>query len=244
MSSMSREEVPHLASTTQPCTSFDALPAHVVALLLSYLEDPCTIHAFLYTSKAAQAYKHDPMLTALWLCKHRAGHALQLATCCEEAVMLHMLRTCGVCPTGKDEKGMSPLHYAATAGHATAIQFLRNIGVPIDGAALRLASQAGQLEAVRVCLSAAPHVVDEADDSSYTALHYAAFEGHADVVQVLVSQANANIFQETRSGYNALHFASTNKHARTQQILLHAGMPQGSLLMWKGFPLERQRCPC
>eukprot|EP00983_Pelagomonas_calceolata_P060997 1146620-Pelagomonas_calceolata.AAC.1 len=99
-------------------------------------------------------------------------------------------------------------------------------GVPIDGAALRLASQAGHLEVVRLCLNAAPHTVNEADDSSYTALHYAAFEGHADVVQVLVSQANADVSRKTRNGYNALHFASTNKHVRTQQILLTAGMQQ------------------
>eukprot|EP00983_Pelagomonas_calceolata_P060999 1146620-Pelagomonas_calceolata.AAC.3 len=116
-----------LALTTQPCTTFDALPAHVVALLLSYLECPRSLNVFLCTCKAAQAYKHDPMLTALWLCKHRAGRAVQLATRSKEAVMLHMLRTCGVSPTEKDDRGVSPLHYAAIAGHATVIQLLRSV---------------------------------------------------------------------------------------------------------------------
>jgi len=98
--------------------------------------------------------------------------------------------------------------------------------VAVDGHALRLASGAGHLDAVLVCLSgAATELVDDQDASSYTALHYAAFGGHTEVCKALVA-ANADVARKTRNGYNAMHFAATNKHAATQQILMDAGVAQ------------------
>lgn len=77
--------------------------------------------------KAAQALKYDPLLAAHWLAKHRAASAMRLAAtqqCAQEAVMLSLLRTCGLSPSALDDRGVPPLHHAAAAGHAAVIQLL------------------------------------------------------------------------------------------------------------------------
>ena len=52
-----------------PTTLLLDLPSHVLAQLLSHVEDPRALHNFLCTSKGILTHKDDPVLAARWLAR-------------------------------------------------------------------------------------------------------------------------------------------------------------------------------
>lgn len=96
-----------------------------------------------------------------------------------------------------DENAETPLHHAARANFATAVQALLEIGVPIGARDRRLwtplhcAAEAGAIEAVHVLLAAGADINARCEDNG-TSLFLAAMEGHENVVDLLLKRNPAN----------------------------------------------------
>ncbi|CAO3627344.1 unnamed protein product [Cunninghamella blakesleeana] len=89
--------------------------------------------------------------------------------------------------------GLRPLHYAASQGQLSAVQFL--------------------IEKCEV-------TVDAIDYNGETALLKAACSGHFEVVKYLILHADANIFQQDKDGWSALHNSCSYGHLEMVQFLL------------------------
>ncbi|ALU43385.1 ankyrin repeat domain-containing protein [Pseudoalteromonas rubra] len=123
----------------------------------------------------------------------------------------------------QDEKGYSPLHYAAIQGQCAVIDALVAKGSALEAAtgngstALHKAATFGQLDAIHTLLSlgadleARTNNPDVPSFSARTPLHEAAVEGHADAVTLLLSLgADQNALTDAQE--TALDLAVYYKH--------------------------------
>lgn len=113
---------------------------------------------------------------------------------------LTILLTAGIDPTTQCHAGRTPLHYAAQAGCAAAVQALL------------------QAPAARAML-------DCTDEGGWTALHHATHSGCLDTMQhLLKASASCNI--QSKEGHTPLHLA-VSVGVQQVQVLLDAGVDQG-----------------
>jgi ankyrin repeat protein len=91
----------------------------------------------------------------------------------------------------KDEKGVTPLHYAADKGYKEVAELL-------------LASKAE---------------VNAKDNKGLTPLHYAAFNGYKRVVELLLAN-NAEVNAQANDAMTPLHLAAFNDHKLVAELLL------------------------
>lgn len=129
----------------------------------------------------------------------------------------------------RDADGVTPLMYAAEAGHAEVVGLLLqqganpNLGDSQYGmTALMVSAAEGHVDVVRLLLDANAMVDAKDNDLGATALMGAAEHGHAEVIAVLLARgADANA--KSKKGFAALAQAATNGHLETVRLLLRAG---------------------
>lgn len=129
----------------------------------------------------------------------------------------------------QDDRGRTPLHWAAITGKEDFLSLLltRPQGPRANvhacnhrrKTALHLAAESGHLETCRLLLDYGANVMAKSD-GAWTPLHNAAEKGHSSVVQMLLTKG-ANINATTSSGMTALHWASHNGHLATVETLVN-----------------------
>lgn len=119
--------------------------------------------------------------------------SLVLASEIGDGNIIRLLLKCGVNPNTRNEYGESPLHLAATHGHAIAIKILLN-STNVD-------------KGVR-------------DVYDCTPLHGAAAQGHLPAVKVLLSERGIDINAKDSIGATALWRATQQRHYRVAKRLL------------------------
>ena len=139
----------------------------------------------------------------------------------------HLLDEADTDVNAKDPaEGFTPLHYAAEAGHVSALHLLlKHRADPFtlsqrQSLPVHLAAEAGELNAVRGLLTAAPSLVRSASGSQNRMLvHIAAANGHIELLREL-----HNFETDFRSvqgdGGNALHASVQNGHLAATELIL------------------------
>ncbi len=126
---------------------------------------------------------------------------------------------------GGDEE--TPMHAAASAGHADILSLLIDHGADSNGRAmngstpLRRASCNGKLEAGQLLLNLGADI-DARNGSNDTALAGAIFRGHVEFARMLLEHGaliDARIF----AGRTALHYAAVNNQVEAARLLLEHG---------------------
>ena len=142
----------------------------------------------------------------------------------------------------RDERGGTPLIYAAMRGYPDLVENLLEIGANTASvneagfSALHVSSMNGKADTTQLLVDAGAAL--ELVDSSFgaTSLHMATQEGHCGVVEVLV-RAGARVDHQATNGETPLYVAATRDQARVVSILLRA--KANPLLACSGFtPLE------
>ena len=97
----------------------------------------------------------------------------------------------GANPNARDKDGLTPLHWAASEGHADIVKILLEHGadpntkIKYGWTPLHYASREGHADVVKLLLEHGADPNTKKDDG-LTPLHVAAFSGHADVVKLLL----------------------------------------------------------
>mmetsp|Transcript_39623 Transcript_39623/g.55027 ORF Transcript_39623/g.55027 Transcript_39623/m.55027 type:complete len:216 (-) Transcript_39623:227-874(-) len=138
-----------------------------------------------------------------------------------------------------DERGATPLHYAAKAGRVDSINFLIQHladcqrGCQLGRTPLHYAARHNQAEAAEaLCTQGLSRglKVDSLDKSEWSALHIAAEKGHLGVVEVLLTHgANYNL-PIKGNGWTPLLLAADNAHVQTVERLVKVGANKNALV--------------
>lgn len=128
----------------------------------------------------------------------------------------------------QSKSGDTPLHLAASQGHAKNIETLLRLGANPDitnvtgQTPLHLASQEGKTKAVEALLRNSGLRVDNTDERhNNTALHYAALYGRINTVEFLID-SGADIDAVDKNGNTALHLAVIRDQVDTLKTLLES----------------------
>ena len=93
---------------------------------------------------------------------------------------------------------------------------------------LHIASKRGDVRKLRELLSTNPQLINEQDNSGYTALHEAANHGHSDCVKLLLDfSANINIVSAGDPGVTPLQDAVSNNRLEAVKLMLDFLRKQG-----------------
>jgi ankyrin repeat protein len=126
-----------------------------------------------------------------------------------------------------DERGRTPLHWAAIRGWVEVVVGLLEIGAEpdfgdnIQRTALSYASEGGHLEVVQVLVSAGAFPNKE-DREHRTPLSYAAAKGHNSVVELLIRDARVACDTTDNRGQSPLHWAARGDSVPVVVKLLQA----------------------
>jgi ankyrin repeat protein len=122
-------------------------------------------------------------------------------------------------PAARDERGRTPLHWAASHGHFRIVRLLcLTQGVDIEARTtdgetpLHFAAKGGKIGAVKILLHNGADINAQVTGNGFTALHYAVHHSYrvGNVQQELVSlllDKGVDINAETGEGRTALYFA-------------------------------------
>jgi ankyrin repeat protein len=122
---------------------------------------------------------------------------------------------------------VTPMHAAASAGHANILSLLIDHGADLNGRALngntplRRASRNGKLDAGKLLLDHGADI-DARDRYDNTALMGAIYQGHVEVARMLLDRG-APIDAQTHSGRTALHYAAITNQVECARLLLERG---------------------
>ncbi|TET37514.1 MAG: hypothetical protein E3J72_05615 [Planctomycetota bacterium] len=133
----------------------------------------------------------------------------------------------GVGMNSTDSWGFSAVHWAATGGQKSVVEFLLAKGADINAKSndgitpLQLAAMQGHLEVVdMLILKGADYKIKGVGD--LTAVHIAAFKGFTKVIARLID-AGADVNAKTSRGAAALHLVSTGGYIDIVKLLLEKG---------------------
>ena len=139
------------------------------------------------------------------------------------------------------ESGLTPLHFAALAGHNKSI--VLRFEVPVDNKPTKmdmtLTGKESKPEGKEYKKIAEMLVSKGADVNALTygnrfgPLHVAAFYGNTEMVEYLISEG-ADVNTPVAHGETALHFAAQNGHLETVKILLTKGAKTDVRDRWDG----------
>lgn len=129
-----------------------------------------------------------------------------------------------------DNRGMTPLGYAAEAGHSKTCEKLIALGAKASGTQnadrrgylpLHLAAENGQAGAIQALVDSGCDV-NPRNPAGRTPLHLAAWSGHLEAVLRLV-KCGAGIDAKCKSQYTALHYAIKGTHLAVFDALIENG---------------------
>jgi ankyrin repeat protein len=126
---------------------------------------------------------------------------------------------------GGDE--VTPMHAAASAGHANILSLLIDHGADLNGRGmngstpLRRASCKGKLEAGQFLLNLGAYI-EARNECDNTALTAAILEGHVEFARMLLDRG-ARIDARTQAGRTALHYAAMLNQDEGARLLLERG---------------------
>jgi len=127
-----------------------------------------------------------------------------------------------------NERGATPLHWAAHKGHTEVVRLLIAAGADVNKEnPLSWAASGGQIETAALLIAAGADV-NKADKYGNTPLHWAAMGGwgesqsHLDVATLLIA-AGADVNKADNDGWTPLHEAAFNGRAKIAGLLIIAG---------------------
>ncbi|KAI4895489.1 hypothetical protein NFI96_016425 [Prochilodus magdalenae] len=145
----------------------------------------------------------------------------------EALLCLEYLLDSGAEPGLRNNKGFSPVHYAAAYGNKQNLELLLEMSfnclgdvessVPVSP--LHLAAYNGHCDALRV-LSETLVSLDVRDSGGRTALYLAARKGHASCVEVLLAHGASSILKERRRKWTPLHVAAASGQTDCMYMLM------------------------
>ena len=141
-----------------------------------------------------------------------------------------------------DEKGGTPLMYAAMRGYSDLVHTLLTRGAETAAVnatgfdALHASSMNGDGATVQALVDGGADLETVEDSAAATSLHMASQAGNLEVVKILV-RAGAQVDRRMKDGETALYLAATRGHSRVVSFLLRENA--NPLLPCSGFtPLE------
>ena len=183
----------------------------VVKVLLAGGADPNSRNDFGVTPLARAAAQGDTTsIRALVDAKADIGNALHIALKSGNTPAARILVQARADLSLRDNDGLQPLHLAAAAGLADAVDLLIKAGASVSA------------------------VANPRNDAT-TALHFAAEKGHAAVVDLLIA-AKAPVNARDKSGRTALYMAVDAHHAAVVSRLLRAGADPNVESDYSGSP--------
>ncbi len=133
----------------------------------------------------------------------------------------------GISANFRDQRGRTPLIYAAAQGHQGVVRALLERGAWIESqdstrsTALIVAADSGHSDVVKALLNGGADT-DASNEQGETALMLASWRGFTDIVQaMLANQAEANL--KNVDGWSAIMYAAINGHTPVVRRLLAAG---------------------
>ncbi len=130
----------------------------------------------------------------------------------------------GVNPQASDERGMTPLHWAAKNGHREVVAYLLDHGTPMDQirqdgvTPLFLAAQEGRRDIVALFLERGAEVNQQGRVGSVTLLHLGAYRGDQELVALLLKYG-ADKNSRMSSGERPVDMARQQGHTALIPIL-------------------------
>uniref|UniRef100_A0A2K5EYW5 Uncharacterized protein n=1 Tax=Aotus nancymaae TaxID=37293 RepID=A0A2K5EYW5_AOTNA len=133
--------------------------------------------------------------------------------------------------TRTDQNSRTTLHWACSAGHTEIVEFLLQLGVPVNDkdhagwSPLHIADSAGRDEIVKALLGKGAQV-NAVDQNGCTLLHYAASKNRHEIT-VMLLEGGANPDAKDHYEATAMHQAAAKD---TYFLLLHNKLPQSQQL--------------
>lgn len=145
-----------------------------------------------------------------------------------EDVVRLLLERMDAYPDSKDNKGRTPLSWAAGNGHELVVKLLieqSNINVNsrdyMSGhTPLTWAAKNGHVEVVKILAERGDVELDPKDNEGWTPLSWAATIGHKAVVQLLVERGGINANSRDSTGRTPLSWAAGNGHKSVVEFLV------------------------
>ncbi|KAG2495140.1 hypothetical protein HYH03_006749 [Edaphochlamys debaryana] len=153
----------------------------------------------------------------------------------------------GATVDAREKFGRTPLHVAASRGHADVVEVLLDRGkAKVEATdknwktALHVAALEGHGAVVEVLLDKGEAKVDKVDKLGWTALQCAASQDHAGVVKALLARG-ANVEAKCEHGWTPLMRAAYNGHVEAVRAMLRGAADQAVGTDWYTRALEAAR---
>lgn len=156
--------------------------------------------------------------------------------------IVHLLLAAGVSVNAKDQRGWTPLMFAARDNRGALVRSLIAHGAQVNaknnvgGTPLIMAAMNNHPVVVETLLASGARI-NETSKQGWTALMYASWKGHRDVVETLLSNG-ADTRMRDQNGWTPLKYASWRQETRSEQEQL-----QREIATALGIDLDKEPLP-